>query len=90
MAARNKRTHDYKTRQKIQTTQLVKRLTAHALSDEEVMTTSQVRAAEILLRKTLPDTQCITVDAQVTNTIEDFVTGAVKQQHDSSAETHIH
>jgi hypothetical protein len=60
MAARNKLTHDYKTRQKIQTTQLVKRLEKHIFSDDgEVMTASQVRAAEILLKKTLPDTQSI-------------------------------
>ena len=64
MAARNKATHDYKTRQKIQTSQLVNRLTTHALSDEDVMTTSQVRAAEILLKKTLPDTQAIQVTGE--------------------------
>ena len=64
MAARNKATHDYKTRQKIQTSQLVNRLTSHALSDEDVMTTSQVRAAEILLKKTLPDTQAIQVTGE--------------------------
>ena len=64
MAARNKATHDYKTREKIQTSQLVNRLTSHALSDEDVMTTSQVRAAEILLKKTLPDTQAIVVTGE--------------------------
>lgn len=64
MAARNKATHDYKTRQKIQTSQLINRLTSHALSEEDVMTTSQVRAAEILLKKTLPDTQNIQITGE--------------------------
>lgn len=54
MAARNKASHDYKTRQKIKTTQLVNRLTDHALGKIE-LSTSQVRSIEVLLRKTLAD-----------------------------------
>lgn len=54
MAARKRISHDEKTREKIQTTQLVKRLTEHALTDLE-LSSSQVKAIEILLRKTLPD-----------------------------------
>lgn len=41
-------------RQKIQTTQLVKRLTGHALGEIDMLP-SQVRACEVLLKKTLPD-----------------------------------
>lgn len=41
-------------RQRIRTTKLAQRLMSHALG-EVGMTQSQVRAAEILLRKTLPD-----------------------------------
>ena len=41
-------------RQKIQTTQLVKRLAGHALGEID-MVPSQVRACEVLLKKTLPD-----------------------------------
>jgi len=54
MAARKKLTHDDKTRQRIQTSQLVTRLMNHALGKNK-MTQTQVRAAEILLKKTLPD-----------------------------------
>jgi hypothetical protein len=57
MAARTRRINvDDKTRKKIQATQLIKRLTSHALGElEKPMDPSQVRAAEILLKKTIPD-----------------------------------
>ena len=55
MAARIRTDQNETTRLKIKSTQLVKRLMDHATSDEEVMTTSQIRAAEILLKKTMPD-----------------------------------
>jgi hypothetical protein len=65
MAARNKASHDYKTREKIQTTQLIKRLTNHVLDEDGgIMTSSQVRAAEVLLRKTLPDTQAVSLTGE--------------------------
>lgn len=55
MAARTLRPrHSDEIRKKIQASQLVNRLTAHALGEIE-MTASQVRAAEILLRKSVPD-----------------------------------
>ena len=55
MAARKTRvSHDQKTREKIQTSQLVNRLTNHALGEIE-LTATQLRAIEILLKKTLPD-----------------------------------
>ncbi len=56
MAARNKLTHDYKTREKIQVSQLINRLHNHALGEVD-MTQTQVQAARILLGKTLPDLQ---------------------------------
>ena len=57
MPARTRRiNHDEKTRQKIQASQLINRLTNHALGNlEKPMEASQVRAAEILLKKTIPD-----------------------------------
>ena len=58
MAVRKNLRHDEKTRSKIQTSQLINRLTAHALGDIE-MSTSQVRAAEVLIRKTLPDLSAV-------------------------------
>ena len=55
MAARKvKIRHDAETRAKIQTSQLLNRLADHALGKVELLPT-QVRAIEILLRKTLPD-----------------------------------
>jgi hypothetical protein len=42
------------TRKKVQTSQLINRLQDHVLGEVELSST-QVRAAEILLKKTLPD-----------------------------------
>ena len=58
MAVRKKLLHDDKTRQKIQTSQLINRLTDHIHGKVE-LTASQVRSIEILLKKTLPDLQSI-------------------------------
>jgi hypothetical protein len=58
MAARLNPAHDQRTREKIQTTQLINRLISHVNGSVE-LTNSQVRAAEILLRKTLPDLQSV-------------------------------
>jgi hypothetical protein len=56
MAARTRRiANDANTRAKIQATQLINRLTNHALSDEDIMSQSQVNAAKVLLGKILPD-----------------------------------
>ena len=54
MAARLNPSHDARTREKIQTSQLINRLMAHANGECE-MAATQVRAAEILLKKILPD-----------------------------------
>ena len=65
MAARNRISHDENTRKKIQASQLINRLTKHALSDAEIMTQSQVNAAKVLLGKILPDlrsTELTTID----------------------------
>lgn len=50
--------HQEDVRKKIQTSQLVNRLTDHALGDIE-LTNTQVRAIEILLKKTIPDLSSI-------------------------------
>jgi hypothetical protein len=57
MAARRvKLRHDDETRARIQTSQLINRLTSHALGRlKKELSASQVKAIEILLRKTLPD-----------------------------------
>ena len=56
MAARLRKNHDAETRKRIQTSQLINRLHNHALGKNKMITT-QVRAAEVLLKKVLPDLQ---------------------------------
>lgn len=58
MAARLLKRQADRTRDAIQTSQLINRLTDHALGEVELSAT-QVRAIEVLLRKTLPDLQAI-------------------------------
>jgi hypothetical protein len=66
MAARTRKVqHDENTRLKIQTSQLVNRLTNHALGKVDLQPT-QVKAIEVLLRKTLPDLSSI--DGSLTHT----------------------
>lgn len=61
MAARTRKVkHDDFTREKIRTTQLVNRLEKHALG-EISMEPTQVRAIEVLLRKSLPDLSSVTL-----------------------------
>jgi hypothetical protein len=45
-------------RQKIKTTQLINRLQGHAFGDVE-MSQTQIKATEILLRKSVPDLQSV-------------------------------
>jgi hypothetical protein len=53
-----RKTHQDDVRAKIQTSQLVNRLTEHALNGP-CLDSSQVRAIEILMKKVLPDLQAI-------------------------------
>ena len=55
MAARNRKGLSEATRKRIQTTMLVKRLQKHALGELVEMPITQIKAIEVLLRKTLPD-----------------------------------
>lgn len=61
MAARLNPAHDERTRSKIQTSQLINRLFSHAKGEVE-MTATQVRAAEVLLKKALPDLQAVSLN----------------------------
>jgi hypothetical protein len=62
VAARTRKIrHDENTRLKIQASQLIHRLNDHALGKVR-MESSQVRAAEVLLRKSLPDLQAVAHD----------------------------
>lgn len=72
MAARAlRKTHQDDVRAKIQTSQLVNRLNDHALGIIE-LTASQIKAIEILIRKTLPDLQAITMDMNATVEVERY------------------
>ncbi len=55
--------HDERTRAKIKTSQLLNRLYKHANGEAE-MTPSQIKASEILLKKTLPDLSATQVHYQ--------------------------
>lgn len=67
MAARvNKIRHDDETRAKIQTSQLINRLHAHVFEDVDVSAT-QMKAIELLLRKTLPDLSAVQVGGEGEN-----------------------
>lgn len=67
MAARTvKIRHDEETRAKIQTSQLLNRLNDHVFNGTEVSQT-QMKAIEILLRKTLPDLSAVTVSGDDDN-----------------------
>ena len=62
MAARSLRPrHQDEIRDKIQTTQLIKRLENHALDDAMELSSSRIKAIEILLRKSLPDLSAVEV-----------------------------
>lgn len=66
MAARTtKIRHDENTRLKIKTSQLLNRLTNHAFGKVELQPT-QVRAIEILLKKTMPDLAQVSGSVHVT------------------------
>lgn len=66
MAARFTKNVAQHTREKIQTTQIVNRLYNHILGKLELSAT-QVKAADILLKKTMPDLSAIDINAIVEN-----------------------
>ena len=59
MAKRINLRQDEQTRARIQTTKICERVQQHAMGKLE-LTATQLKAAEILLRKTLPDLQAVT------------------------------
>lgn len=60
--------HQDDVRRKIQTSQLINRLTDHALGLIE-LESSQVRAIEILLKKTVPDLSAVELSGDAENPI---------------------
>ena len=63
MARRLNTRNDEETRSRIQVSQLINRLQNHVDGNVE-MSASQLRAAEILLKKSLPDLQAIQHDIE--------------------------
>jgi hypothetical protein len=55
VAVRKQLWHPEDVKAKIKTSQLINRLTDHALSDVPIMDASQVQAARALIAKVLPD-----------------------------------
>lgn len=65
MAARKQLFHPDDVKAKIQASQLINRLTDHALSDVPIMDASQVNAAKVLLNKVIPDVKAIEHSGEV-------------------------
>lgn len=61
--------HDERTRAKIQTSQIINRLTS-LVNGKIDMTAQQVSAAKILLGKTLPDLSSVQMDANVNGEVK--------------------
>ena len=66
MAARKQLFHPDDIKAKIQTSQLINRLSAHALSAKPIMDASQVTAAVKLLGKVVPDLKAVEHSGNVT------------------------
>ena len=62
----NRIRHDENTRKKIQAAYIINRLQGHVEGKIE-LTPSQIKAAEILLKKTLPDLQSVTIGGDEDN-----------------------
>lgn len=60
--------HQADVRSKIQASQLINRLTDHVLGGLE-MSPTQVRAAEVLLRKSIPDLSAVELDGELTHKV---------------------
>jgi len=69
MAARIRKHHQDEVRLRIQTSQLINRLTDHALGDTELSAT-QIRAIEILLKKSIPDLSAIEISGDEENPLQ--------------------
>lgn len=69
MAARIRKHHQDEVRARIQTSQLVNRLTDHALGEVELSST-QIRAIEILLKKSIPDLSSVEVSGDEENPLK--------------------
>lgn len=106
MAVRKRLTHDQKTREKIRTIHLIKRLEKHVLGEKGdngevvVLSQSQITAALGLIRKTLPDLSAVEYKGElvVTNAQElsddqlaDIATrGSTGASKEATSKTNVH
>lgn len=89
MAARGRpigRRHQDDVRKKIQASQLINRLNDHVFGMVE-MTATQLKAAEVLLKKSLPDLQSIDVTGELEHkhTLADVLGSLNKRAEDDSS-----
>ena len=85
MAERKQLWHPDEVKKKIQVSQLINRLTEHALSEAPIMDASQVNAAKILIGKVLPDVKAVELSGPNGGAIE--VTS--KEQRDAAVNAAI-
>lgn len=57
-------------RKRIQTSMLLNRLQANALAEVEFMTPGQIKSAEVLLKKAIPDLQSVQLSGDSSNPIK--------------------
>jgi hypothetical protein len=69
MAERLRKMHQEDVRAKIQTSQLINRLENHALGELDLSAT-QIKAIEVLIRKTLPDLSAVAMTGENGGPIE--------------------
>ena len=75
MAARKKYLfHPDEARKKIQASMLINRLSDHALSEKPLMDSSQIQAANILLKKAIPDLTSTEIKGDQDNPIQHKMT----------------
>jgi hypothetical protein len=70
MAVRLNLRQQEQARSAIQTSQLINRLQGYALGEIAEIETGRLRAIEVLLRKTLPDLQAITISGDEENPLK--------------------
>lgn len=69
MAARLRPRHQDEVRAKIQASQLINRLTNHAFGEVE-LTATQIKAIEILLKKSIPDLSAVEMSGDADNPVQ--------------------
>ena len=83
MAKRLNLAHDDETRRKIQTSQLINRLNEHIFGKARIEAT-QLKAIEILLKKSLPDLSSVQMTGDVNHSITKVVHTIVDPKHKHS------